>query len=486
MGQNLTDLQPGKSSETGPCKHTLSTQEHLFQKALHCHQLGDAEQALDLYLKVIDLDPDHAEACFYTALLLSDSGSHDKALPLFEKAHELQPDLPSITYQLGICQYVLGNLHPAIESFEKVMDADGEHWQAAYNLGAACYASGQISRAIEAYSLAACLHPRDVDIFFNLGLAYKKSGAFDEAVKAYESAMEINPDDPEVHYNLGRLYKDMDSKKNAIRSFETAIALRPDFGAALTNIGVLYTCEGMRDKAIGVYEKLVEIGHNQIAASHILHALKGHTTDSAPIAYIKELYDDFAGHFEERLVKDLCYETPKKAADFLDALNGGKRSYSRMLDLGCGTGLCGQAFKGMVDSITGVDLSAGMLEKAREKGIYDALVEDEIISFLERSLPAFDLIVAGDVLIYIGELESVFRLLPKCLSTEGRMVFSTELFKGKGYKLLPSGRYAHSTSYVKALAQENGLKILAVQSTKLRKENGRWIAGKIYIVGHAH
>lgn len=236
----------------------------------------------------------------------------------------------------------------------------------------------------------------------------------------------------------------------------------------------------MRDKAIGVYEKLVEIGHNPIAAGHILHALKGHTTDSAPIAYIKELYDDFAGHFEERLVKDLLYETPKKAADFLEALNGGKRSYSRMLDLGCGTGLCGQAFGGMVDSITGVDLSAGMLAKAREKGIYDALVEDEIISFLESTSTFYNLIVAGDVLIYLGELESVFRLLPKCLSTEGRIIFSTEFFQGKGYKLRPSGRYAHSTSYITILAQENGLQILAMKTTNVRKENGQWIAGHIY------
>lgn len=485
MGRNLTDLQPGEYSDAGPYKHTLSTQEHLFQNALQCHRLGKVEQAFDLYLQVIDLDPNHAEACFYAALLLSGEGSHEKALPWLEKAHELQPSLPAITYQLGVCQYSLGELHLAIESFENVMDIDEGHWEAAYNLGAAHYASGQISKAIDSYSLAARLNPQDADIFFNLGLAYKNGGALEKAIQAYEKAIKINPDDPDVHYNLGRVYNELEHKQEAITSLEAAIALRPDFGAALTNLGVLYTCENLTDKAIGVYEKLIAIEHNPVAATHILHALKGQTTDTAPISYIKGLYDDFAGHFEERLIGDLCYATPTKSVDFLKEQNGTKDSYSRMLDLGCGTGLCGQAFSEKADSITGVDLSTGMLEKAREKGIYDQLIEDDIISFLESSATCYDLIVAGDVLIYLGELERVFQLLPKCLAKDGRIIFSTESFQGKGYKLKPSGRYAHSTSYAAVLTRENGLQVLAVKSTNLRKENGQWIAGDIYIVGHA-
>ena len=69
-------------------------------------------------------------------------------------------------------------------------------------------------------------------------------------------------------------------------------------------IWLLYT------QAISVYEKLVEIDHHPIAARHILNALKGKTTDSAPLSYIQELYDGFAGHFEKRLVGDLCYDIP--------------------------------------------------------------------------------------------------------------------------------------------------------------------------------
>ncbi len=485
MNSSSPDLRPDEYADTGANQHTLSILEDLFQQALLSHQQGDTGQALDLYKQVMNIDPDHAESCFYTALLLGEAGSHDKALPFLEKAHERHPFLPAISYQLGICQYILGQNEPAIKSFEKVIDIDKGHWLAAYNLGAAYHAIDKIPEAIDAYAMAARLNPQDADIFFNLGLAYKKAGVPEEALKAYCKAIEIKPEDPEVHYNLGRLYNDTGHKKEAILSLEMAIGLRPDFGAALTNLGVLYSSEDMRDKAIAVYEKLIKIGHNPTAAQHILNALKGNTTDAAPIAYIKELYDDFAGHFEKRLLGDLGYNTPQKLVNFLQEHNGTQTAYAQMLDLGCGTGLCGQAFAGMTGSITGVDLSAKMIEKARDKNIYDQLVEDNIISFLENPTQAYDLIVAGDVLIYLGELKGVFQLLPKSLSGEGKIIFSTEHFDGKGYKLRSSGRYAHSKSYINVLAQEKNLQISAVESTNLRKENGQWIVGEIYIISHS-
>nr|MBF0221660.1 tetratricopeptide repeat protein [Desulfobulbaceae bacterium] len=483
MAPDTADFNPGQSSDTGS-NLLLSKRDTFFEQALSLHQQGDVEQALTLYQQVVDLDPDHAQACFYSALLLCDSGNHEDALSLLEKAQALLPDIPAIVYQLGVCQYTLGENNLAIRSFETVLETEQDHWQAAYNLGAAYFSDGQILKAIEAYSLAARLNPDDADIYFNLGLAHKNAGDLEKARSAYIHSMEIIPDDADVHYNLGRLHNDMGQKEDAITSLEIATVLRPDFGAALTNLGVLYVDQNATDKAIAVYEKLIEIDHHPISSRHILNALTGKTTDSAPLSYVRELYDDFAGHFDKRLVEDLLYDIPRQFVDFLNEQRATQYPFQRMLDLGCGTGLCGQAFSGMVNSITGVDLSEKMIEKARSKDVYDALIQDDIISFVEGVNEPYDLIVAGDVLIYLGELESIFNRLANCLSENGRVLFSTECFDGKGYRLCQSGRYAHSTSYVTKLAQENGLQVLAVKSVNSRKEHGAWIAGDIYLLGH--
>ncbi len=483
MDQSSTASRSGDFTETGSDRQVLAEQDNLFQQGLQCHQQGENDQALYLYQQVMAADPNHAESHFYTAILLGDSECYDQALPLLEKAHELQPAQPAILYQLGVYQSILGQNNSAIESFNKVMNIDPEHWQAAYNLGAAHYAVGNIPEAIHAYSLAARLNPNDADIFFNLGLAYSKAGAIQEAIDSYLTSREIEPDDPNIHYNLGRLYKEKGDKNNAINSLETAIALQPDFGAALTNIGVLYVCQGMTDKAIAVYKKLIKIGHTKTSASHILNALQETTTDAAPIDYVKDLFDDFADHFEERLLHDLSYNTPHIFVDlFKNKVNHEKSTNLRMLDLGCGTGLCGEAFAEIVNYSTGVDISSKMVAKARKKNIYNQLIIDDIISFLESSPDTYDLIVASDVFVYLGELESIFRLLPKWLARNGKIIFSTEYYDGKGYKLRKSCRYAHSRSYINILAQENNLQIALMTPAKLRKENDCWIDGDIYMM----
>ena len=368
-------------------------------------------------------------------------------------------------------------------SIESAARGGGDHWQEAYNRGVSYYAAGQLALAIDSYCLAARLNPFDADIFFNLALAYKNAGDSDKAVVAYVAALAIDPDDYDVHYNLGRLYNEMGHRNQAITALENALAIRSDFAPALTNLGAIYAGHGMCDKAVAVYERLLVIGYKPMAANHIIHALKGQTTDAAPFSYVKELFDDCAGHFEERLVGDLFYDIPRQLVDFLRAHDGDRKTYGRMLDLGCGTGLCGQAFARMAESITGVDLSVAMIAKAREKEVYKEIVEGDIVSSLDGA-PVYDLIVAGDVFIYLGELESVFSNLPDCLAKDGRIVFSTEFLAGRGYRLQPSGRYAHSTSYITILAAENGLEVRAVKSVNIRQEYGRWIAGELFIVGY--
>ncbi|MBA3003621.1 MAG: tetratricopeptide repeat protein [Desulfurivibrio sp.] len=480
-----TDSRPvqtdGQAAENGqPCP---SNADEFFHRALDLHQQEEADSAGSLYRQAISLCPEHVDACFYLALLLRDTGEQEEAANWLCRAHELLPDEPAIAYELGITRYSMGQHRMAIDHFQKVLSLDDCHWQAAYNLGTAHLAQGNTSEAIKAYHQAAQKNPQDADIHFNLGLACKRAGRLEEAMQSYLCAMEIAPDDPEVHYNLALIYKEMGCTDDAVTSLEIAVALRPEYGAAHGNLGVLYLDQDKVDNAIACYRQLVELDHNAASARHILAALTGETTAVAPSSYIAELFDSFSGHFEERLLVDLEYRTPWELKSLLLADTDGPSYFERLLDLGCGTGLVGQIFQDMSDYRVGVDLSPKMVASAAAKKVYDRLEVAEIVTFLEQNQEPFDLIVAADVLIYVGDLDRIFASLVSGLARNGRVIFSTEHISGQGYHLCQSGRYAHTFSYIEAVAARHGFRIFSTQSANIRKEKGKWIAGDLYLLG---
>ena len=463
-----------------PCP---SNADDFFHRGLDLHRKGEADSAISLYRQAISLCPEHVDACFYLALLYRAMGDPDEASHWFGCAEALLPGEAAIVYELGITRYSQGQHRMAIEHFQKALSLDNTHWQAAYNLGTAHLAQGNTGEAIKAYHQAAQLNPQDADIHFNLGLACKRAGRFEEAMQSYICAMEIAPDDAEVHYNLALVYKELGSRDDAVTSLEIAVALRPGYGAAYGNLGVLYLEQDRVDEAKACYRQLIELDHNAVSARHILSALTGETTMVAPSSYIAELFDSFSGHFEERLLVDLEYRTPWELKGLLLADHDGPTRFARLLDLGCGTGLVGQVFQEISGFRVGVDLSPKMVEAAAAKGVYDELAVAEIVTFLEQHQEPFDLIVAADVLIYVGELDRIFAILAKRLTGNGRILFSTEQMAGQGYRLCQSGRYAHSFSYIGAVASRHGFRVLNSQSANIRKEKGKWITGELFLLG---
>jgi predicted TPR repeat methyltransferase len=158
------------------------------------------------------------------------------------------------------------------------------------------------------------------------------------------------------------------------------------------------------------------------------------------------------------------------------------RHFVAALDLGCGTGLMGAPLRGRVDRLAGVDLSAAMIAKARERGLYDRLVVDDASAMLGRE-PAgvFDLIVAADALVYVGDLAPLFAAIVRALTADGLFAFSAETCEGNGFKLEPTMRFAHSRSYVETTARELGLRPLLMQSASTRREAGADAPGLICV-----
>ena len=363
---------------------------------------------------------------------------------------------------------------------KKVGKSPPELAGAHYNLGVLYFSQGNFAGAELAYRQAGAITPEDPDIFFNLALTMKKMGRLAEAKNQYEKVLSITASDLDTHYNLGILLKEMDAPEEAINSFEKAIALDPAYLSAHKYLAGLYQQLGLNNKAIASYRKIMELHPPGESARHMMEALEGTTSATCPLSYAKELFDQFSDHFDETMRQKLACTIPDQLRMVMDR-HSAAHSFTRGLDMGCGTGLSGVAFTDCVERLAGIDLSAKMLARAREKEVYGTLDEIDIISFLQNTAETFDLFLAADVFIYLADLKPVFDLTRKRARRNAVFLFSTEICR-RDYRLQPCGRYAQAASYISSLAADCGFTIRCCQAADLRREKGKWARGNLFLL----
>jgi predicted TPR repeat methyltransferase len=156
-----------------------------------------------------------------------------------------------------------------------------------------------------------------------------------------------------------------------------------------------------------------------------------------------------------------------------------------ILDLGCGTGLAGEHLVSLKGKMTGVDLSPKMLEKAKQRGIYDELIQGELIQFLDAQKATFDVVVCADVFIYIGDLTPVFRGVRRALREDGLFCFSLEASADSDVVVRESFRFAHSAAYIERLARENQFAVEEMTPTVIRQDKEATIEGYLVALRRA-
>ncbi|MFN4165542.1 MAG: methyltransferase domain-containing protein [Ferrovibrio sp.] len=185
--------------------------------------------------------------------------------------------------------------------------------------------------------------------------------------------------------------------------------------------------------------------------SHLLKAMTGETTSRAPNDYITFLFNGYAANFDQHLTS-LQYQGPQMLAQLIQRAGWAADGSRRIIDIGCGTGLSGMPLRAYASHLEGADLSAGMLEQALKRGVYNHLWHGEAHAVLRR-LPAasYDAVVAADTLVYIGDVAELFRLVHAALKPGGDFLFTVEACD-TGFTLVKSGRYQHADAYLQECA----------------------------------
>ena len=207
----------------------------------------------------------------------------------------------------------------------------------------------------------------------------------------------------------------------------------------------------------------------------------GPAPQRAAEAYVTALFDVYAPSFDDSLRGLLAYRAPERLVEAVQTALGGRRGLD-VLDLGCGTGLAGPLLRPLARHLEGVDLSPGMLDKARERGVYDALWAGEITSTLAASTASYHLLIAVDVLVYFGTLEPLFACVTPRLAPGGLFAFTVEKGSAPGYQLQPTARYAHGLDYVRACARAAGLRAVVEREAPLRRQSGQPVLGHVVVL----
>ncbi len=218
----------------------------------------------------------------------------------------------------------------------------------------------------------------------------------------------------------------------------------------------------------------------------VIAYLEAAETGSAPPerptqAYVSALFDLYAPTFDDSLRGFLAYRAPEALVDAVRAALGGRWGLS-VLDLGCGTGLAGPLLRPLARHLEGMDLSTGMLAKARERGVYDALWAGELTEALAASTAHYELLVAVDVLVYLGALERVFACAAQRLTPGGLFALTVEKGSEPGYRLQRSARYVHHLDYVRQCARAAGLRPVVEREEQLRRQAGQPVIGHVVVL----
>ena len=353
-----------------------------------------------------------------------------------------------------------------------------------YNIRGTKYANlGQLDTAISCYEKALSIKPDYAEAHYNLGFSHHRLGQLDAAVRSYKKVVAIKPDYAKAHNNkiLSVIYFFTSGQiPDAIDTLEALIKDNPNDALLFNMIGGCYASLGQPDMAVKNYEQALAIKPDYSVPQHMFNALTGNTSKEPPKEYVKNLFDDYAERFDDSLIKQLGYKLPFLMKELILKLDPPRNKFEKVIDLGCGTGLTGKELRDISNNLTGIDISSNMVAKTRELDVYDHLIVGDIVDILSSSNEKYDLFIALDVLVYIGELTKIFKTVRQCCNKNALFIFSIETQEEDGYSLLKSARYAHSDNYILDIASDR-FKIIDSQEVSLRKEKEGWIDGKIFI-----
>ncbi|MBP2227481.1 putative TPR repeat methyltransferase [Azospirillum agricola] len=425
--------------------------DSLFQRGYDRLYAGDADGAAAAFRLAVAADPGNGEAWAALAETAGAVAAHARAVAI---------DPRSWMWRLGLAEALrlAGALNDSIALYRVLAEERADSAPVRLGHARALRAAGRAAEALAEHREAAALRPDDSESALELAEALVAAGDALAAVELLQPLSRRAPDDAVLHHAVGRAWIALREPEKALSALRRARALDPE---------------------------------DRLGIAPLIAALEAGEGADLSAAYVRALFDRYADRFDQDLLGKLGYAAPDLLRSAVDRVSGsgarvgtgaiGPAAGLRVLDLGCGTGLAGVSFRPLAGFLAGVDLSPRMVDKARDRRLYDDLRVGDVVAALDEAPAAWDLLVAADVLVYIGDLDPVFRAAARALVPGGRFAATVERSPEDGFTLGPARRYAHAETYLRATAEAAGLTIRLMEPCTPRREKGVGVPGLLFV-----
>ena len=247
-----------------------------LQEAILLHQSGQLKQASTIYQRVLDIEPENANALHLLGLVSHQSGQPEAAIILIKQALGIAPNQLNFLYNLANILRELGQFEEAVQVYRQFIRLQPDSAEAYNNLGISLHKLNQFQPAAQAYRDAIELNPVCAETYYNFGTLLQKQGELEKAVRLYQKAIEIDPEYAEVYNNFGTLLQKQGELEKAVRLYQKAIEIDSNFVLAYGNLGDILHRQGQIEQATQAYRRAIEIqpdyakAHNHLGITLLL------------------------------------------------------------------------------------------------------------------------------------------------------------------------------------------------------------------------
>jgi Flp pilus assembly protein TadD len=165
---------------------SIKSFEAYFEKGIALSRTGQKQDAIESFLRALQVNPHSAAAFSNLGLMLAQIGRSPEAAVYLKQAIRLDPTLADAHNNLGLALADLGKLPESEAAYEQALTCDPRHIESHTNLAGVYAQQGRASEAEACCKIALWLNPDSVSAHWHRALALLQMGNFEQGLPEYE------------------------------------------------------------------------------------------------------------------------------------------------------------------------------------------------------------------------------------------------------------------------------------------------------------